>query len=84
MWLNSLKIAIVEKDTEKLNKLLDNLPKLEKKEEIEEAIYLLKGANEMVSNLKDKTSASMKQMKKNMDFLNSTQSANTSRFDIKS
>ena len=84
MWLTSLKIAIVEKNTDKINKLLDELPQLEDKADIEQAIYLLREASELVHTLKDKTSASMKQMKKNIDFLKSTQVQTTNKLDIKS
>ena len=84
MWLNNLKIAIVEKNTDKINKLLDDLPQLEKAEEIEEAIYLLREASELVHTLKDETSHSMKQIKKNLQFLRSTEIPTSKRLDIKS
>ena len=69
MWLNSLKIAIAEKNTDKLSILLDQSPNLRNKAEIEEGMYLLKEAFALVDNLKDETSNSMKQIKKNLDFL---------------
>ena len=75
MWLKQLKIAIIEKNTNKLNELMDSLPQLENTEEIEEALYLIKEASELVYTLKDETSVSMRQMKKNIDFLNSTQTS---------
>jgi len=50
MWLTKLKIAIVEKNTDNLNKLMDDIPQLEDKKEIEEAIYLLKEASAIVQN----------------------------------
>lgn len=84
MWLNELKIAVVEKDIDKINKLMDNLPELEKKEEIERAIYLLKEATNLVQGLKDDTQASMIQMKKNITFLQATERQKTSSLDIKS
>ena len=45
MWLNNLKIAIIEKDTRLLDELLDNLPQLSDPKEIEQAIYLLREAS---------------------------------------
>jgi len=84
MWLTSLKIAIVEKNTDKINKLLDELPQLEDKADIEQAIYLLREASELVHTKKDETSASMKQMKKNINFLKSTQVQTKNKLDIKS
>ena len=82
MWLNQLKIAVVQKDVEQLEKLLDDLPKLDDAKEIEEALYLLHEATNILQNLKDKTAASMAQMKKNIDFLNSTEANRTAKFDI--
>ncbi len=84
MWLSNLKIAIVEKNTDKLNELMDEIPQLENKEDINQAIYLIKEATELVQSLQNETSASMKQMKKNMDFLKSTEHKISNRLDIKS
>lgn len=84
MWLNELKIAVVEKNIDKINKLMDNLPPLEKKEEIEQAIYLLKEATNLLQGLQDDTQVSMIQMKKNITFLQATERQKTSNLDIKS
>ncbi len=84
MWLTSIKIAIIEKNTDKLNLLLDEAPEFENKQDMEEAMYLLREAAELVYKLQDETSVSMKQMKKNMDFLKSTQPNTSNRLDIKS
>ncbi|DAB28360.1 MAG: hypothetical protein A2513_05545 [Sulfurimonas sp. RIFOXYD12_FULL_33_39] len=84
MWLNKLKIAVVEKNIDSLGKLLDNIPQLESKKEMEEALYLLREASEIVHTLKDKTSASMKQIKKNLDFLRSTDIPTYKNLNIKS
>ncbi|QSZ40749.1 hypothetical protein GJV85_00975 [Sulfurimonas aquatica] len=84
MWLNQLKIAIIEKNTDNLNRLLDNLPQLKDKKEIEEALFLLQAATDLVQGLKSETQASMIQMKKNITFLKATQEKPTSKFDIKS
>jgi len=84
MWLIKLKIAIVEKDTEKLSSLMDNIPKLESVEEMTEALYLIREAAELVYTLQDETSLSMKQIKKNLNFLESTQELQINKLDIKS
>lgn len=84
MWLNNLKIAIIEKNTKLLDELLDNLPELSDPKEIEEAIYLLQEANHLLHTLKDETRRSMEQVKKNLTFLKSTDFAkNKNRLDIK-
>ncbi len=84
MWLTSLKVAIVERNTDRLNELIDDIPQLEKEEDIKQAIYLLKEATELVQKLQNETSVSMKQMKKNIDFLKSTQHRTSNRLDIRS
>lgn len=84
MWLTDFKIAIVEQDIDKLNELMDSLPQLETKEEMTEALYLIKEASELVTNLKDKTSSSMGQIKKNLHYLKSTQNQSSSKLDIRS
>ena len=84
MWLNKLQIAIIEKDTDKLEELLETLPEFDNIEQMQKASYLLKAAQELLFTLKDEASLSMKQIKKNLEFLNSTQSKPTSKLDIKS
>ncbi|MBE0513956.1 hypothetical protein [Sulfurimonas sp.] len=84
MWLNRLKIAVVEKNPNALDKLLDDIPQLQNPKEIEEAIYLLREATSLMNNLKDQTKASMKQIKKNLDFLRSTDIPTSKKLDIKS
>ena len=84
MWLHELKIAIVEKDINKLNLLLDDIPQLEKPEETDSALCLLEEASTIVLDLKESTAASMAQMKKNINFLESTQAPSANKFDIKS
>lgn len=82
MWLNKLKIAIVEKNFKLLEELLEDLPTLSDPKEIEEAIYLLKEATDIVSHLKKETQDSMIQIKKNIDFLNSATADKRSKFDV--
>ena len=84
MWLTKLKIAIIEKDTDALDKLLDQSPEFKSKKEMIEASYLLKEALEIVSALKDETSLILKKIKKNRDFLDSTQAPIATKLDIKS
>jgi len=84
MWLTKFKIALVEKDTEKLSELMENIPKLESVDEMQEAFYLTKEAQELVSTLQSETATSMKQIKQNLNFLKSTQEPKVSKLDIKS
>lgn len=84
MWLTKLKIAIIEKNADALNGLMEDVPQLKDKKEIEEAIYLLKEADRLIHTLKDETSASMKQIKKNLDFLRSNDIPTSKKLDIRS
>lgn len=84
MWLNELQIAIVEKDTDKLDKLLDSLPEFDNVDDMKKASFLLKEALELLYKLKDDTSESMIRIKKNLDFLKSTHNDPVNKLDIKS
>lgn len=82
MWLTKFKIALIEKDIEKLESLIDNIPQLNL-EEMQEAIFLIKEASDIVYKLRKKTSDSMKQIQKNLNFLKSTQHTVSNKFDIR-
>jgi dsDNA-binding SOS-regulon protein len=84
MWLTKLKIAIVEKNTDRLSELMDSIPKLESEKEMTEALYLIKEAEQIVSILRDDASKSMKQIKQNLTFLKVTEAQKSSKLDIKS
>ena len=84
MWIEQLKIAIIQKDVELLSKLLDDIPSLKTKEEMEQAAYLLEEAANVVIFLRDDVASSMLQIKKNLDFLNSAEANKTAKFDITS
>jgi hypothetical protein len=84
MWLNRFKIALAQKDEDSLEKLLDDIPLFSTKDEANEALYLLKSAIELMHKLQDETSDSMKQVRKNMDFINSTHLNTSKTLDIKS
>lgn len=73
MWLNRLKIAIIEKNTDEIDKLLDEVPEFSNKKAMQEAMYLMREASELLYSLKDETGEILSQIKKNIDFLNSTQ-----------
>lgn len=84
MWLNKLKIAIVEKNPDSLSKLLSDVPQLESQKKIEEAVYLLKEATALMNSLKDETKISMNLIKKNLDFLRSSEIRTSKKLDIRS
>ena len=83
VWLKKLQVAIAEKDIDKINVLVDNLPILETKEELDTAINLLSEAKNLLEELKVTTSTAMTQMQKNIKFLKVTESKHKSKIDIK-
>jgi len=84
MWLKEFKIALIEKDTKKFTILMKSVPTLSDAREIDEALHLLKAATALVEGLKNETQLSMLQMKKNIDFMKSTQAPQANTLDVKS
>lgn len=84
MWLNKFKIAIIEKNTEQINTLLEELPTFATEDEMKEAQYLIKEAAVLLLHLKSQTQDSMQRIQKNLSFLKSTQTNDSSSLDIKS
>ncbi|HIC45057.1 MAG TPA: hypothetical protein EYO73_12495 [Sulfurimonas sp.] len=82
MWLTKLKIAIAEKNTDSISVLMDSIPKFESIERMKEAQFLLKEATSLASILQSESLSSMRQIKKNINFIQSTQEVNTRRLDI--
>ena len=83
MWLNQLKVAIVTQDYGLLETLLNDIPDLNK-DEMKSALYLFEQAKELLEVKKNEAQTSMRQIKKNIDFLNSAQANKTAKFDITS
>ena len=83
-WLTKLKIALAEKKTQEIAKLIENLPQFKTEAELEEAQYLFKEAVLLVSSLKDETLEVMQQVQNNLNFLQSSQPKTSSKLDIKS
>ncbi|WP_415249782.1 hypothetical protein [Sulfurimonas sp.] len=84
MWLNKFKIAIIQKDADSLNILLDKVPSFKNKEDIEQAMYLMKEGLEVLYILQDETVSSMRKIKKNINFLGTSLVDSSSSFSIKS
>ena len=84
MWLNKFKIALVQKDTDSIDRLLNDIPVFSNKEEMEQAMYLMREATQLLYRLQDEITVSKKQIKQGMNFLASSLSDKTSGFNIKS
>jgi len=82
MWLKELQIAIIEKDTQKIDELVSVPLKFDRVEDANSAMYLLAEASKLLHELKDETKQTMTQLKKNIDFLNSTKERSLGNFDI--
>ena len=68
-WLDELKIAIINKEYEKLDALCTSMPHFSGIEETIEAQALIKEALILVKDEKDKTGEFMKKIKKQSAFL---------------
>lgn len=85
MWLKKFKIALVQQSADDIIMLLDNIPEFSSLSELQEARNLVDSANELFKSLQQETKNSMVQMKKNIDFLNSTrEEEQITNFDITS
>lgn len=84
MWLHKFKIAVIEKDVDTLIGLMDEVPQLEKKEDLSSAVCLLQEATDLVNSLKNEAQDSMIQIKNNLKFLKATQDTLSSKLDLKS
>lgn len=83
MWINDLKIAIIEKNADKIDELVECMPMFDKFEDMRDSAALLKEANLLMFTLKDETAESLKKIKKTKEFLDSTQPKASSLFNSK-
>jgi hypothetical protein len=83
MWFDQLKIAIIEKNTDTMDKLLIDMPTFDNVDDMKSAQALLKEGLILLHTLKDETSLSMKLLQKNIKYLNSTQIPTSTTLDIK-
>jgi len=84
MWHTKLQIAIIEKDTKAISKLISQMPDFSDIDEMKRASVLIKESLNLLHTLKDETAVAMQQLKKHRDFLNSTHSDQIAKFDITS
>ena len=82
MWINDFKLAIISKDTNKIDFLVTQMPQFESLSEMQEAFYLLNHAKELLEGLKDETAKSMKKIKDTIRYIESTSTKNTVNLDI--
>lgn len=80
LWIKELKIALVEEDELKIEKLIQGLPQFETIEEMKETAYLMQEAHNFLSAEKDKLAGKLVKIKKQKEFLN-TAAMKHSSFD---
>lgn len=80
-WLNRFKVALVEADLARLEKLQQQMPEFKTLEEMTEAQALIAQAIELFTHESDKTKAAMEQMQKALKFQRGALSGNRNRFD---
>ncbi len=69
-WVNNLKIAIIEEDTDNISKVLDRLPNFKDLDEAKEALSLIQTALDLVKKKKQEVLETMNKIKKTKEFLN--------------
>ena len=76
--------VVFQKNIDQIEGLVNAIPKFDDVKDVKEAMYLLREASELFFTLQDETESSMKQIKKNLDFLKSTEPHKITKLDIKS
>jgi hypothetical protein len=81
--MNEFKVALIQKDVKTLDTLILEMPQFETLDEMQEAFYLMNHAKDLLENLKNETAITMKKIKENIRYIESTQQAKTSlKLDI--
>jgi hypothetical protein len=83
MWLSNFKKAIILKEFETINQLIDEMPPMASLAEMEEAAYLLHHAKILLETEQSSTLSSLQQLKNTIDFLKATENTPTSSFNLK-
>ena len=84
MWLNDFKVAMLESNVDKLLQLIDNIPKFETIDELEEAKYLIANAYEDAHKEKNKTAKILQELKKSRSFLENSHDTKSYKLDLSS
>ena len=81
-WLKELKVAIVTQNTKKIDQLTKELPQFDSLEQMQEGQHLINEAYKLIQTLKQQTQNQLTQIKKNIDFLESTAKQQKNSLDI--
>ena len=80
MWVDQLKIAILENNEIKIEELISKLPEFESLEQMKEAAYMMQEAHTHLNKEKDILASKILKIKKQKEFINSS-IKQTSSFD---
>jgi len=83
MWLNNFKRAVLLKEFETLDRLIDEMPTMDSLAQMEEAAYLLQHAKTLLEAEQTTTRSSLQQIKNTIDFLKATENTPTSSINFK-
>jgi hypothetical protein len=81
-YLNELKIAVINEDIDKLQKLIDTAPEYDTLQEAQEIVAFLQQAIKLLQKEKNKLSVEMQKIKKLQKF-NNEQMKNKQTFNFK-
>jgi hypothetical protein len=67
-WINEFKIAVIEKDIEKADELLDKIPRFKEVEQMQTAYALIEEAKKIALKEQEKLRCDMQNLKKSKKF----------------
>lgn len=74
-WLEDFKIALIEEDEERLSSLISNLPRFEKREEMESAMRMIEQGRALFEEKKHRLAKEMKELEMSKKFFSSSDSS---------
>lgn len=83
MWLTKLKTALVLEEIERISALLDEMPRFDTIEQIEEAAFLLQQSKTLLEQKKTQTAQTLQQLKNSLDFLKSASTQEAHSLNLK-
>ncbi len=82
MWLNDFKVALITKNIDNLQNLMNHFPEFKTLDELQEVSWLIDDAKKQITALKHQTLLDMKNIKQTIAFVKSTMSQNEHKLDI--
>lgn len=83
-WFTRLQIAIVEKNPELIDELMEDIPEFKDINEMKSAASLIQEALRLLHTLRDETGETLVKLQKHKNFLESTRNVSLNKLDITS